>query len=162
MTDHIDQGNVFPTEPQCEAAHWYLVLTYRLKCSRQTGNGCHRVCCWHMLSLFLGMWGVLVFAICDAMCDIIFQDERHEEHEGTEERILCSNFSPGRNVEVFELPDSEVLFMPGNMDSSQMAFKFKEVSPTSDYQSFNLCWDNNDSIKYRNGCNHIYFPSFVV
>ncbi|XP_060944809.1 neurabin-1 isoform X2 [Limanda limanda] len=55
------------------------------------------------------------------------EDERYEEQEGTDERILCSNFSPGRNVEVFELPDSEVLFMPGNMDSSQMAFKFKEL-----------------------------------
>ncbi|XP_062258051.1 neurabin-1 isoform X1 [Platichthys flesus] len=55
------------------------------------------------------------------------EDERYEEQDGTDERILCSNFSPGRNVEVFELPDSEVLFMPGNMDSSQMAFKFKEL-----------------------------------
>nr|XP_019945484.1 PREDICTED: neurabin-1-like isoform X2 [Paralichthys olivaceus] len=55
------------------------------------------------------------------------EDERYEEQEGTDERILCSNFSPGRNVEVFELPDSEVLFMPSNMDSSQMAFKLKEL-----------------------------------
>lgn len=44
-----------------------------------------------------------------------------------DERILGSNFSPGRNVEVFELPDSESLFMPTNMNSSQMAFKFKEA-----------------------------------
>lgn len=29
---------------------------------------------------------------------------------------------------MFELPDMEALFMPSNMDSSQMAFKFKEVS----------------------------------
>lgn len=46
-----------------------------------------------------------------------------------DEGILGSNFSPGRNVEVFELPDSEALFMPSNMNSSQMAFKFKEVLP---------------------------------
>ncbi|XP_041662944.1 neurabin-1 isoform X2 [Cheilinus undulatus] len=55
------------------------------------------------------------------------EEERYEEEDGADERILCSNFSPGRNVEVFELPDSEALFMPSNMDSSQMAFKFKEL-----------------------------------
>lgn len=72
-----------------------------------------------------------MFAICDAMCDVISQEERYEEEEdGVDERILGSNFSPGRNVEVFELPDSEAMFMPTNMDSSQMAFKLKEVSPT--------------------------------
>lgn len=62
--------------------------------------------------------------------DIILQEEHYEEEEeeGAEERILGSNFSPGRNIEVFELPDSESLFMPTNMDSSQMIFKFKEVS----------------------------------
>uniref|UniRef100_A0A3B3UL16 Protein phosphatase 1 regulatory subunit 9A-like A n=1 Tax=Poecilia latipinna TaxID=48699 RepID=A0A3B3UL16_9TELE len=32
-----------------------------------------------------------------------------------------------RNVEVLELPDSEALFMPTDMNSSQMAFKFKEL-----------------------------------
>lgn len=71
-----------------------------------------------------------MFAICDAICDDIFQEERYEDQDGADERILGSNFSAGRNVEVFELPDSEALFMPTNMDSSQMAFKFKEVSPT--------------------------------
>ncbi|XP_072253145.1 neurabin-1 isoform X2 [Leuresthes tenuis] len=59
------------------------------------------------------------------------EEERYEEEddddEGVEERILGSNFSPGRSVEVFELPDSETLFMPANMNSSQMAFKFKEL-----------------------------------
>ncbi|KAM4558311.1 neurabin-1 isoform 1-T1 [Odontesthes bonariensis] len=58
------------------------------------------------------------------------EEERYEEEEddeGVEERILGSNFSPGRSVEVFELPDSENLFMPANMNSSQMAFKFKEL-----------------------------------
>ncbi|KAM7407444.1 hypothetical protein PAMA_003256 [Pampus argenteus] len=55
------------------------------------------------------------------------EEERYEEEDGVDERILGSNFSPGRNVEVFELPDSESLFMPTNMDSSQMAFKFKEL-----------------------------------
>lgn len=48
-----------------------------------------------------------------------------------DERIVGSSFSPGRNVEVFELPDSEALFMPSNMDSSQMAFKLKEVAPVT-------------------------------
>ncbi|XP_041857882.1 LOW QUALITY PROTEIN: neurabin-1 [Melanotaenia boesemani] len=55
------------------------------------------------------------------------EEERYEEEDKVEERILGSNFSPGRNVEVFELPDSETLFMPANMNSSQMAFKFKEL-----------------------------------
>ncbi|XP_029980725.1 neurabin-1 isoform X2 [Sphaeramia orbicularis] len=54
------------------------------------------------------------------------EEERYEE-DSMDERILGSNFSPGRNVEVFELPDSEALFLPTNMDSSQMAFKFKEL-----------------------------------
>ncbi|XP_073329546.1 neurabin-1 isoform X2 [Pagrus major] len=55
------------------------------------------------------------------------EEERYEEEDGVDERILGSNFSPGRNAEVFELPDSEALFLPSNMDSSQMAFKFKEL-----------------------------------
>ncbi|CAJ1079393.1 neurabin-1 isoform X1 [Xyrichtys novacula] len=55
------------------------------------------------------------------------EEERYEEEDGADERILGSNFSPGQSVEVFELPDSEALFMPSNMDSSQMAFKFKEL-----------------------------------
>ncbi|XP_061736010.1 neurabin-1 isoform X1 [Nerophis ophidion] len=55
------------------------------------------------------------------------EEERYEDDDAVEERILGSNFSPGRNVEVFELPDTEASFMPTNMDSSQMAFKFKEL-----------------------------------
>ncbi|KAK7939573.1 hypothetical protein WMY93_002899 [Mugilogobius chulae] len=54
------------------------------------------------------------------------EDERYED-EAMDDRILGSNFSPGRNVEVYELPHSEAMFMPTNMDSSQMAFKFKEL-----------------------------------
>ncbi|KAM4609005.1 uncharacterized protein ppp1r9ala isoform 2-T4 [Polymixia lowei] len=55
------------------------------------------------------------------------EEEHYEEEEGVEDGILGSSFCSGRNVEVFELPDSETLFMPTNMDSSQMAFKFKEL-----------------------------------
>ncbi|KAM9710735.1 neurabin-1 isoform 3-T3 [Menidia menidia] len=61
------------------------------------------------------------------------EEERYEDEEdedGVAERILGSNFSPGRNVDVFELPDSEAMFMPANMNSSQMAFKFKELQLT--------------------------------
>ncbi|XP_033965310.1 neurabin-2 isoform X3 [Pseudochaenichthys georgianus] len=50
-----------------------------------------------------------------------------EEEDGVEERILCSSFSPTENAELYELPDSEALFLPSNMDSSQMVFKFKEL-----------------------------------
>lgn len=64
-----------------------------------------------------------------------FQDEHYEEENGADERILGSNFSPGRNTEVFELPDLEALFMPTNMDSSQMAFKFKEVLLSTSFLS---------------------------
>lgn len=86
-----------------------------------------------MLSTFLSIKGVSLFA----KCDVMFQEEPYEEEEedGVEERILCSSFSPTENAELYELPDSEALFLPSNMDSSQMVFKFKEVSPTHDYQS---------------------------
>ncbi|KAM4731650.1 neurabin-1 isoform 2-T2 [Anableps anableps] len=57
------------------------------------------------------------------------EEERYEDEDDdvVEERILGSIFSSGRNVEVFELPESEALFMPTDMNSSQMAFKFKEL-----------------------------------
>ncbi|XP_068560624.1 neurabin-1 isoform X2 [Cebidichthys violaceus] len=55
------------------------------------------------------------------------EEERYEEEDGVEERILCSNFSPGQNAELLEPPDTEALFMPTSMDSSQMVFKFKEL-----------------------------------
>lgn len=95
--------------------------------SPDCGELCHWECCWHTMSMFLGMKGVLVFynIFCHVWCHI--QDEHYEEEDGADERILGSNFSPGRNTEVLELPDIEALFMPTNMDSSQMAFKFKEV-----------------------------------
>ncbi|XP_072300556.1 neurabin-1 isoform X2 [Eucyclogobius newberryi] len=54
------------------------------------------------------------------------EEERYED-EAMDDRILGSNFSPGRSVEVYALPHSEALFLPTNMDSSQMAFKFKEL-----------------------------------
>lgn len=86
--------------------------------------------------------GVSMFAVRDAMCDVMCQEEcqeeryeeeeeeDEEEEEGVDERILCSSFSAGQNVELYELPDTEALFMPTNMDGSQMVFKFKEVSPS--------------------------------
>ncbi|XP_056145368.1 neurabin-1 isoform X2 [Lampris incognitus] len=55
------------------------------------------------------------------------EEEHYEDEEGVEEGLLGSSFSARRNVEVFELPESEALFMPTSMDSSQMAFKFKEL-----------------------------------
>lgn len=63
--------------------------------------------------------------VCNMWCHI--QDDRYEEEDGADEKILGSNFSPGHNTEVFELPDIEALFMPTNMDSSQIAFNFKKV-----------------------------------
>ncbi|XP_034042956.1 neurabin-1 isoform X2 [Thalassophryne amazonica] len=55
------------------------------------------------------------------------EEEEHYEEDRFDEGILGSNFSPGRNVEVYELPDSEAMFTPTNMDSPQMSFKFKEL-----------------------------------
>lgn len=77
-----------------------------------------------VLNIYLGRMGVLELTACD-----VFQEERYEEDDVVEDKILGSNFSPGRNVEVYELPDSEDLFMPSNMDTSQMAFRFNEVRP---------------------------------
>lgn len=54
----------------------------------------------------------------------MFQEEHYEEEEGG---ILGSSFSGGRTVEVFDLPKPEAMFMPSNVDSTQMGFKFKEV-----------------------------------
>lgn len=126
-----DMCCLIPAVPHCEPAHC-LVMMYWLKCSLQTVVNCATGSVVDTCSACSWAWGVCwCMAVCDAMCDIIFQEERYEEEDGVDERILGSNFSPGRNVEVFELPDSEALFMPTNMDSSQMAFKFKEVSPTS-------------------------------
>uniref|UniRef100_A0AAQ4QBE7 Neurabin-1 n=1 Tax=Gasterosteus aculeatus aculeatus TaxID=481459 RepID=A0AAQ4QBE7_GASAC len=56
-----------------------------------------------------------------------YEHSTEEEEEGVDERILCSSFSAGQNVELYELPDTEALFMPTNMDGSQMVFKFKEL-----------------------------------
>ena len=65
-------------------------------------EGCHPVC------------------VCVCVCVPFLQEE--------EEGILGSSFGDvGRSVAVLDLPESEALFMPTNMDSSQMAFKFKEV-----------------------------------
>ena len=68
-----------------------------------------------------------------------FQEEHYEEEEPVEEEeeaaeeevILGSSFCVGRKAELLELPDSEAAFLPGNMDSSQMAFRFKEVRGVS-------------------------------
>lgn len=57
----------------------------------------------------------------------MFQEEHYEEEEGEEGGILGSSFSGGRTVEVFDLPKTEAMFMPSNVDSKQMGFKFKEV-----------------------------------
>ncbi|XP_024261004.1 neurabin-1 isoform X3 [Oncorhynchus tshawytscha] len=55
------------------------------------------------------------------------EEEHYEEEEGEEGGILGSSFSGGRTVEVFDLPKTEAMFMPSNVDSTQMGFKFKEL-----------------------------------
>ncbi|XP_065149299.1 neurabin-1 isoform X2 [Paramisgurnus dabryanus] len=56
------------------------------------------------------------------------EDEHYEdeEEEGGEEGILGSSFS-GRSVEVYDLPESEEMFLPSNMDAAQLNFRFKEL-----------------------------------
>ncbi|KAG9271456.1 neurabin-1-like isoform X2 [Astyanax mexicanus] len=54
------------------------------------------------------------------------EDEHYEEEEGEEEGIVSSSFG-GRVKEVFDLPESEGMFLPSNMDATQLSFKFKEL-----------------------------------
>ncbi|XP_055734715.1 neurabin-1-like [Salvelinus fontinalis] len=55
------------------------------------------------------------------------EEEHYEEEEEEEGGVLGSSFSGGRTVEVFDLPKTEAVFMPSNVDSTQMGFKFKEL-----------------------------------
>ncbi|XP_038870864.1 neurabin-1 [Salvelinus namaycush] len=55
------------------------------------------------------------------------EEEHYEEEDGEEEDMLRSSFSGGRTVEVFDLPETEAMFMPFNMDSTQMGLKFQEL-----------------------------------
>uniref|UniRef100_A0A672TAH9 Neurabin-1-like n=1 Tax=Sinocyclocheilus grahami TaxID=75366 RepID=A0A672TAH9_SINGR len=55
------------------------------------------------------------------------EDEHYEdEEEGGEDGILGSSFGR-RNVEVYDLPESEEMFLPSNMDAAQLTFRFKEL-----------------------------------
>ncbi|TRY90452.1 hypothetical protein DNTS_011813 [Danionella cerebrum] len=55
------------------------------------------------------------------------EDERYEdEEEPGEDGILGSSFCR-RNVEVYDLPESEEMFLPSNMDATQLAFRFNEL-----------------------------------
>ncbi|CAM4607046.1 unnamed protein product [Leuciscus chuanchicus] len=55
------------------------------------------------------------------------EDEHYEdEEEGGEDVILGSSFGR-RNVEVYDLPESEEVFLPSNMDTTQLMFRFKEL-----------------------------------
>ncbi|XP_024244764.1 neurabin-1 isoform X5 [Oncorhynchus tshawytscha] len=55
------------------------------------------------------------------------EEEHYEEEDGDEEDMLRSSFSGGRTVEVFDPPETEAMFMPFNMDSTQMGLKFQEL-----------------------------------
>uniref|UniRef100_W5ML76 Neurabin-1 n=1 Tax=Lepisosteus oculatus TaxID=7918 RepID=W5ML76_LEPOC len=54
------------------------------------------------------------------------EEEHYDEEEGEEEEVLGSSFA-GKSVEVFELPESEEMFLPSNMDSTQLSLKYKEL-----------------------------------
>ncbi|XP_041700263.1 neurabin-1 isoform X1 [Coregonus clupeaformis] len=55
------------------------------------------------------------------------EEEHYEEEDGEEGGILESSFSGGRTVEVSDLPETEAMFKPSNVDSTQMGLKFKEL-----------------------------------
>ncbi|KAJ8012768.1 hypothetical protein DPEC_G00046310 [Dallia pectoralis] len=55
------------------------------------------------------------------------EEEHYEEDEDRVQGILGSSFSGGRTAEVLDLPENESMFMPSNMDSTHMGFKFKEL-----------------------------------
>ncbi|XP_048835209.1 neurabin-1-like isoform X2 [Brienomyrus brachyistius] len=52
------------------------------------------------------------------------EDEHYDDEDADE--VLGSSFS-GRTVEVFDLPENEDMFLPSNMDSTQLGFRFKEL-----------------------------------
>ncbi|KAI7809069.1 putative neurabin-1, partial [Triplophysa rosa] len=55
------------------------------------------------------------------------EDEHYEdEEERGEKGILGSSFSQ-RNAEVHDLPESEDMFLPSDMDTTQLSFRFKEL-----------------------------------
>lgn len=55
------------------------------------------------------------------------EDEHYEdEEEEGEDGILGSSFCR-RNAEVYDLPESEDMFLPSNMDTTQLTFRFKEL-----------------------------------
>lgn len=115
------------TQPFADDVKLFLVRSAVI-CATGSVVGTHTLS-YGLVCVCVRVQGVLVFVICGSMCVWCHsQDDRYEEEDLVEERILGSSFSPGRNTEVFELPDLEALFMPSNMDNSQMAFKFKEVS----------------------------------
>ncbi|KAL4656647.1 neurabin-1-like isoform X2 [Arapaima gigas] len=52
------------------------------------------------------------------------EEEEHYDDEGSE--VLRSSFSR-QTVEVFDLPENEDMFLPSDMDSTQLGFRFKEL-----------------------------------
>ncbi|KAF3843256.1 hypothetical protein F7725_002105 [Dissostichus mawsoni] len=64
------------------------------------------------------------------------EEERYEEEDdGVEERILCSNFSPTENAELYEPPDSEALFCQATWTALRWSSSSKRYHPLHDYQS---------------------------
>lgn len=78
-------------------------------------------------------------SLTDVMSVWLFQDEHYEEEEGDEEGIVSSSFG-GRVKELYDLPESEGMFLPSNMDATHLSFKFKEVLHyTSLHYKFTSC-----------------------
>ncbi|KAJ8255404.1 hypothetical protein GJAV_G00204510 [Gymnothorax javanicus] len=53
------------------------------------------------------------------------EDDHYEEEDGDDEEVLRSSFS--RRSEVMDVPETEDMFSPVNMDSTQLGLKFKEL-----------------------------------
>ncbi|XP_026883353.2 neurabin-1 isoform X2 [Electrophorus electricus] len=54
------------------------------------------------------------------------EDEHYEEDEEEEEGIVSSSFGK-RAEQLYDLPESEGMFLPSNMDTVQLSFRFKEL-----------------------------------
>lgn len=123
----------------CVRALWYLgkygvfrpvmSICYELNISQKLQMYFIAFKFWH-ITYFNSLWTYSMrYVMLVSMMSS--QDEHYEdEEEGGEAGILGSSFSR-RNAEVQDLPESEDMFLPSDMDDTQLTFRFKEVTVLS-------------------------------
>lgn len=72
LTWSVLRSYVAELKPPCQRAHQCLLMTLQHPLQTVVNYDSGSVC-WHMMSMFLGTVGVLVFAIYSAMCDVMFR-----------------------------------------------------------------------------------------